>query len=243
MCCRDHWPLTFLIVLTNNYDLVWNDGAKWSKGNEWSTANEWNKQGSQMEWQPSRVRGLSEPQGVMSFICDANYNTAFTLNICHTLCSKISVIWCHYSWNEENWRRWRIFGFLGQNIRAKMNHYNTVKACLSLLYLLLLKWPYELLPGDSLLSLKSIAELLRRKRNSVFVVDWLHRGLCREDRKNRRKKGSLLTYLPYHTAILWLIVYWIISCLTLQIWVSWQKLESQEFVMIRVHLNRYLFLT
>ena len=35
-------------------------------------------------------------------------------------------------------------------------------------------------------SLKSIIESLKKKQTLMYVLDWLHRALCREDRKNRR---------------------------------------------------------
>ena len=81
----DNWPLTFLVVISNNHDLIWNEGAKWSDGNEWSTVSDWNKQKSWVEWWPSGVRGPCEPPRewcdlyVMQFI--------FTLKVRHTVYS------------------------------------------------------------------------------------------------------------------------------------------------------------
>ena len=100
-------------------------GAQWMS--ETNKGAKWND--NQVEW-----GDWLSPQGVMWFIFNANYNTAFTLNIRHTLCSKISSFDAITAGMKKTDEGDEYLDFLGKTLEQRWIIIHCHKACLTVVF-------------------------------------------------------------------------------------------------------------
>ena len=109
-------------------------------------------------------------------------------------CEQLKI--CYLRPLESKWRtlmKMANIQIFGRNCRMDVHHYNAVTRH-PLTVLTSLEMTMQIVvPVWTPFVITKVTE--NRKR--LYILDWLHRALQTENRKNRRKKASLLTVFSY----------------------------------------------